>query len=408
MSRKKKRSRGNPVKSSRPIGSPAKRIDQTISACERWLSEGNNTTGGEADQVIELLAASQQPDGSLALLPPQPEFVEEMLETANSGGMDTWVPVAQTLDRYFHFLTESPEFTAEPESLAACLDLVHEDLGEIEEGPGHALERLIRPYDEQGIAERRRDLAEVRLVTGVEHFLDWLGEGRPCSPKGGLQRKDIAPVAAMIGLSVKGTHTKHDDAGHRVDLPALEPLFDDEASAPPQQHPVMSMWEVPELTAWWQAMQAVGIFSRSGTRVLRDQGAELWRSADELEALDIRQEFLAVFVERFFAAEAEPFQRGDFFTSLAPPTIAAAAAELVAALYRENGDEPPQLIDQDRAGLFGLRARVLLRRLADLGLLRGEEGAYVVPAGLRQAIVQGVLMTRDAQLEEADEDDAEE
>ncbi|WP_120003542.1 hypothetical protein [Nesterenkonia muleiensis] len=280
-----------------------------ISACERWLSEGNNTTGGEADQ---------------------------------------------------------------------------------------------------GIAERHRDLAEIRLVTGVEDFLDWLGEGRHCSPEGGLQRKDIAPVAAMIGLSVKGTHTKHDDAGHRVDLPALDRLFDDDVSAPPRQHPVMSMWEVPELTAWWQAMQAVGIFSRSGTRVLPDQGAELLRSTDELEVLDIQQEFLAVFVERFFAAEAEPFQRDDFFRSLAPPTIAAAAAELVAALSREEGEQQPQPSVQQHAGLFGLRARMLLRRLADVGLLRGQESAYSVPPGLRQAIVQGVLMTRDGHLAEADEDDAEE
>lgn len=158
-----------------------------------------------------------------------------------------------TLHDYVHFRIET---SADPEEW----DLVHEEielaLDEVDPGRALVVEAVAATLALDP-TERWAGLVATPVIAGVGELLEWIGAGQPVTSTGGVRRADIERVAGMIGIAAVGVSKRT-------------------ASEPGDPVKASSMYDVPMMAAWWEALQVAEIISISPTRVRPGAAAERW------------------------------------------------------------------------------------------------------------------------------------
>ena len=308
-----------------------------------------------------------------------------------------------TLDEYVHFRLEAaggrPTMSAGATGWKKAHDEVNAAVSEYlgEDGEESPLAGVIDAAAAIDPEIRRAAFAQTRVVAMIPRFLEWLGKGRQTSPSQAIRRADIAETAAMLGVRAVGVNK----------LPPIEidgpTLFDE---APPETEAeihALSMQDVPQLAAWWQALRVAKVIETTATRVRPGPEAARWLSED-LPPLDPAETVVGIALAEILIHNL--WGPGYF----EPQVVALTLTRLLEAVA--PGNEWPA---SDGAGLEALlEHRVLrqLRQLEQLGMGEvTENGGFSVPPALRGAVAKGIIsaaavierMTDDEDAEDEDE-----
>ncbi len=235
-------------------------------------------------------------------------FFRDIAAFAVSAGLDAHDPADTEL---LLETAEASENGDDPELFDAIVEALHDyihfrmsEAGESSEwyGPHEAVERAGESGDSlmdlileaAAVADevdpdlRREGLSGLSIVRAVDQLLGWIGGGRRVTSTGSVLRSDIAYVAGLLGISAVGVNKR-------------PPLYEDKQSA---TFHVRSMWEIPVLAAWWQALESTGLIRMTGTRVISGAYAATW----DLQAsapLKQVEAFAGTFVAELFVRGAE-------------------------------------------------------------------------------------------------------
>jgi hypothetical protein len=295
----------------------------------------------ETENILDLLIEG----GHEGLFDVFHDYLHFRLDTSAEGG---WVDAHELLEAAL----SSPDDVL-PDIVAAAL----EDAGRLDPD------------------QRRHALAEVPIVARVRDLLEWIGSGRAVTASGALRRADIGPVAALLGIAARGV-AKSPHWGE----------FRDGAVVVEGDAHVQSMWELPTLAAWWEALRVADLIEITRTRVRRGSAASGWLD-EAMPQLDDATAVVAVFVaqELTGALQSDP---DDWNTTILRLTLAHAVAAL-------DPDEAVDLAGGHTAldELLRPRAERTLEHLAGAGLVIVDDaGRYRVPDLLRGAFARGVVL----------------
>lgn len=331
--------------------------------------------------------------------PQQPENIYDVLDLADEIFAPHQLPTLYgLLHDYVHYrMEEDPEDTGWAEAHA----VISEELFEDEDGAPDEVQAALREAEGLDDGQRRAALAHLPLVSATRELLRWIGASRQITASGLLRRADIEPVAAMLGISAEGVAQQVPiDFGARAE----------ELAGPVSERQrvyVQSAKEIPELAAWWVALQEAGVIELTSTRVRPGPSAAALDEGAELP-LDVVDELVTIYVAEIL---------------IAPMDGPVAIQRFGHAVVMQTADQVLRAIAPDAeivtgpgggmAELLGLRVRGELRRLEAAGILEfpddGAGGAAdgrgpVVPVALRQPVMVGVMLAGEM-LDPGDEDE---
>lgn len=187
------------------------------------------------------------------------------------------VAIFDYLHLYAEFLFETGRWSGTEEDYFVLHMLLTEE----------ASGELDLPADIPELSDEEQDRAfqELPVLQLTGRLLEWLGAGKDVTSTGVLRLKDIEGAAGAAGVKARGKRT-----GKRL-LPEGQGEAGD-----PESCEVGSMHEVPVLREIWAALVDIDALSIGSTRALPGGGAESWHSQDLDSRLQIRHEFLTVFL----------------------------------------------------------------------------------------------------------------
>jgi hypothetical protein len=356
-----------------------------IRGFRRWLQGGASADPG----AIEVEAAA----------------LETLLDQATAEGIDPYRAeqfdlVLDLVDEYFpphqleamyQLLHDYVDFRMETEPSAEGWDEAHDLISEVlygdDVGASAVLLAAFRETQALDDGQRRAALADLPLIAASRLLLDWIGASRPITQAGAPRRADIGTVAAMIGVDAEGVarrpeHTDWDAGARELGGSVGER----------RRVYVQSAKEIPELAAWWAALEDAGVIELTPTRVRPGPQADSLTVGGEF-SLEVAEELMASYVAGILTG---PLHAGSapFGSAIVVQTMARLLEALVPETVREGG-EVPSLLE-----LFELRARQELRRLEVAGLLEFADesdgsGEISVPLALRGPVVLGAMMAAD-------------
>ncbi|WP_136709626.1 hypothetical protein [Agromyces sp. H66] len=347
---------------------------------ERQSSIGAPTVADET-RMLEALLVLARNAGLDANDPDDIDpLIDVLFEDDDPEASDALENALDTLHDYVHFRLET---SRDADGWEDAHEVVEDAIAEMLPG-SDVIADAIDSAEQIDPAERRAALAETRIVAAVRDLLAWIGTGRPVSPSGGVRRADIERVAAMIGVSAVGVATRSSEER------GFLPLSDVDLDAPlpePATTRARSMYEVPMLSAWWEALATAELITRSATRVRPGPAAGEWL-AHPLPPLESADMVVGVFV-----AEVLTEQSAGAIPMFESAVAAESIRRLLAALSPESVDDD-DTESSELARMLTPRALQRLKRLEDAGLLEADaEGELVVPVALRGAVARGVILT---------------
>lgn len=344
---------------------PAPRPSDTFLAFGHWLEAQDVIAAPTVQDEVTMLRSvfGLASDSGIDL--DKPEAIAPLLDIV-LGDADAFGPaldaILDTLDEYVHFRIEtSPN--------AAAWDDAHDELREelASDDPSQGISAALTSVAEVPEAVRRAALERTRIVAAVRPLLEWLGSGRPATASGAVRRADIQPLAALLGIEAVGV-AKLPPAGEERHGPI----------------PALSMFDLPVVAEWWQALQAADLISLLTTRVRPGSGAAGWtaESGPPLEAAD-------VLVSAFVAMTLMPAERGPYMATFERAVTFEAMRQLANAVSSLEAEiEPgPQL------PFVALRADILIEQLSDAGVVTiAEDATITVEPGLRATVASGIAL----------------
>jgi hypothetical protein len=332
---------------------------------ERWMNETPNT-------FIEPSMARAGFDDLLRVMTQvgldvlDPRDTESVLDVIFEIGPDGEA-MFDLLHDYVHFRLE----TAMPGEWDEAHDLIEEALG-LDGGVPEVLTAALADAEKLDPALRNQALADVLIVSRVRDLLDWIGAGRAVTSSGALRRSDIAPVAALLGITARGV----------ARLPLDGELLGRTATAGGEVL-VQSMWELLPLSAWWEALRAADLIEVTPTRVRRGSAASSWLAKGSLD-LERATAVVSVYIAQLLT-EALQGDSDAWNDAIVRLTI----AEAIAAL-----DPDADVADRTpMEDMLAPRARRTLGHLVDAGLVLSESGErFLVPELLRGPFASGVML----------------
>lgn len=360
MSKRKKQPHGNPARNQVAL-------DAVTREFARWMNETDETfsdpSTARADFKSLVAHASQ-----VGLHPLDPGDTEGIVDVLLDLGTDADGMLALFHD-YVHFRLETAPGIAWVEAHAVLEEMLADD-----DGLPAVITDALADAELLDPGLRQRALAELRIVARVRDLLEWVDQGRAVTTSGSLRRADIAPVASLIGITARGV----------AKLPPGE--YRGGAVRVDGEAQVRSMWDLPPLAAWWEALRAADLIDVTPTRVRPGSAAPLWLAAAEPPFEDATA-LVAVFVAQLLTGGLQ-LEDDVWSASIVRVTL----AEAVAALDPE-ADAP---VAGGRTRLDDLllpRARGSLEQLADAGLVVAEAGGrFRVPELLRGTFARGVIL----------------
>jgi len=374
-------------------GNPAKRAERAseklLFAFDQWLRDEPEisapTVEGEM-ALFDLIRAIARQEG---LDPYNPRTAARLVEAIvqvfstdalpGTGGM-----LLTVLDDFMHFRMEvdgNEAWDPGHDAIAAAMEALN---------PGRAIiDRALEEEAEIDPDEVLAACAATRVVAMVTPLLDWIGSGRGVTASAGIRRADIAEVAALLGIKAVGVSKRS------AWTPDQAPLFDPDAvPVEPVVIEALSMFDVPILAAWWEALRICQVIHTSATRVKPGSMASVWL-ADDQPPVELAKLVLRVFITGWLALGV----RGVYFGE---EVMAMTVAYLVRAL-EPTGEAPEPILPGEFGEVLAERVQDDLRELVGLGVLESDESGFAVPLPLRGIVARGILDIAGAM--ETDEDD---
>ena len=359
-----------------PAAAAAVSSQNFVTEFRSWLENDPDTTAGTTEAKITALEAIVEQATIEGIDPHAPDEFDalwDMIDEIYPRHQAEWA--SEVLHDYVHFRMDNDHdregwedahdvFTESAEGYgaasAAVLDAVH---------TAEALD------DEQ----RRPLVAELRLISATRTLLDWIGTSQAITQAGVPRRRDIATVAAMIGVSAEGAATRpvHPDWDTLTE-DLGRPVYER------QRVYVQSAKELPELMAWWTGLHEAGVIELTSTRVRPGPRADSLTSAAAL-LLDTADELISVYVSEIVT--------NPLFTTVGPmirPAVAQTIARIMEAVVPDS--DAVRAPTDGLSQIFHLRAQHELRRLETAGLVEFVSDEPVVPLAVRSPVMVGVMM----------------
>jgi len=289
---------------------------------------------------------------------------------------------ATTMDDYLHFQLDTAK---DPGRWEKAHEFIEELLEELQDEIGDPLDsvpavtddliRLIAEANELDSARRLAVLSQTPPITGVRELLGWVGKRRRITQTGAVRRDDIREVSAMLGIDAIGVAKR------------AQPMFDGEDRRPTLQ--ASSMWQIPELTAWWESLVMTQVITTNTSSVAPGEQAGTWLS-DEHVPLEAAEDLVAFTIANLLVADTAD---SGFFPEFALQTLALTIARLLAALLPEQPPlEQPDDGDFRSRIMFG-RSSSTMRSLERLRLVELDaQGEPVVEPELRGVVAHAIML----------------
>ncbi|GAA1128788.1 hypothetical protein [Microbacterium aurantiacum] len=355
------------------------RGSDTSEAFTRWLAtqpDGHDRIEvGEVELLQDLLALAVRVDLDLS----DPDDVDPFIETLfgisdpdDPEQEQTLGNALEVLHDYVHFrLERSAEGSAAWKAAHAAVESAIDELDELDEDapmPPHVAAALEASAHVGDVAQRTA-LSALPVVRSVSPFLDWIGAGRALTSSGMLRRVDIPDAAAFLGIDALGVRSR---------------AAADDLRGPSGRRYVLSLREVPEFMAWWNALHAADILESSATRVRPGPAAMSWRG-ETPPSLALAEQITTMCSAFLITGGAER----TFLDELAGRIVVARLFSTVAE------DSDPIDVDVDVEGeeqFLAPRVARVLEQLALTGLITVKDGAIDVAPGLEPAVTTSALV----------------
>ena len=289
-----------------------------------------------------------------------------MLDESDSD--EALVEIFDYLHLYAEFLFETGRWSGTEEDYFVVHMLLSEE----------AAGELDLPGDIPELSEEEQDRAfqELPVLQLTGRLLEWIGAGKDVTSTGVLRLKDIEGAAGAVGVKAKGKRT-----GKR---PLLEGQA--EGQGDPESFEVGSMHEVPVLREIWAALVDIDVLSIGSTRAVPGARAESWHSEDLDSRIQIRREFLTVFLASTVMDSGSMWEEGPRDNAtLARVLLKGTTAEPVSVEEIKSAAEIDST-DEVLLAFEAMRARRELTRLADLGLVIVDTHYTVSPVVIQCVI----------------------
>jgi hypothetical protein len=147
----------------------------------------------------------------------------------------------------------------------------------------------------------------------------------------------------------------------------------------------LSMWEVPTLASWWQALRSADVIKTSTTVVRPGPSARAWLT-DETPDVNDAEMIIGLFLAGWLSDEA---LGGAFWGER---TFALAVAQLIQAISDETIADGEATIEQ----WMSARVQRRFRELNRLGIIDLDaDGVATVQPELRGAVARGLILALD-------------
>ena len=356
-------------------GPSPERADRTavyeFGAWLRQLPDFQASMVGDETEMLEVLFRLAR---RAELDPHDPFDIEELVDLlVESMSEEATADMLDTLDLYLHFRIETADDATGWEDVHELLEDVSADASGTDD-VRDAIDSAIADSLQLAPEQRRTALAQTRVVSAVSDLLDWLGAGQSVTSTGGVRRADIEHVAGLLGVSAIGVS--------RLPIPSREDLESETIHA-------QSMWDVPMLAAWWEALLAADLIETTPTRVRPGPAAADWSAVrPPLEASEL---VVGVFIGQLLSDGGRlPMLAGWITSRTLRQLLRAIAPDSLEADEPHADDEARSLRDS----IVADRVLGTLRDLQSVGLveLDGDDVA-LVPVALRGAVARGILLT---------------
>lgn len=348
-----------------------------------WLHEQPVIAAPSVEEEIQVFEALLALAGRTGL--DTSDAVEQVVDALDvSDDPESLGPALMTLLDYVHFRME---VTDDPVQWATAHEAVESAIGALElfRGPlGQALAQAEAIEPEL----RRSALIASPAVAQVGPLLEWIGTSRKVAPSGGLRRTDIGEVAAMLDIRAVGVNKR----------PPFEPgqggLFPPSAGTT-IDHPVqaMSMFDVPLLAAWWEALHSTGILERGSTVVRPGPAASTWLAEDG-PPLDLAETVAGM-------TAVQVLVQGD--GPLEGRVVELAIVRLVDALAPEP--TAVEVGDSAWTRILDLRVQTKFEQLAHAGLVTIDGSGKIVTSPMLRGMLATVVMTTTVLISAVDDDE---
>lgn len=209
--------------------------------------------------------------------------------------------------------------------------------------------------DQNDPQARYTAIVETRFMAGVKEFQQWMGDSHAVTGTGLPKRADIQDVAATIGIEAEGVAKKQE--------PEAAPASDSDLNVPAEPQPtryVQSAQAIPELMAFWTALQDVDFVELSSTKIQPGANAQDF-GFEEFDQLKAAEALVAAYV----------------YETLTYATDGDAAARTAQYALDGSGEANPTLIPR-------------LRQLEAMDLIEIQNGDVTISAPLRPAVTKGL------------------
>jgi len=327
---------------------------------EEWVRDHDNLSAAERHDVLTTFAELRRIAECNGLSLGEPGDVAQLLNRfgpADEHPAETLPPAIRTLDGYVHFQLEvSPRAEEWEPAHRVAIAIAERFEQSFALVPPSAIEAM-RYGLSVDLRIREDAVDETPVVPATDSRLDWLGGGRPVTPRGLPRRVDIAWIAGLIGVDAIGGERTRQGSHH------IGPRV------------VRSLADLPIPLAWWQALFMTDVIALTASHVMPGPNADAWQR-NATPPLELREHLVAAFT----AALADPIRRGESARSVFRCTLARLTDALDGSDFAESrAHSTPAAVE-----------RRTHRRIRDLSRMRilslDERGGASVPEGLTLSV----------------------
>ncbi len=291
----------------------------------------------------------------------------------DSDSDEALVAIFDYLHLYAEFLFETGRWSGTEEDYFVLHMLLTEE----------ASGELGLPDDIPELSDEEQDQAfqELPVLQLTGRLLEWLGAGKDVTGTGVLRLKDIEGAAGAVGVKARGKKT------------GKGPLSEDEgaAEADPESFEVGSMHEVPVLREIWAALVDIDGLSIGSTRAAPGAAVESWNALGLDSRLQIRREFLTVFLASAVMESGSMWEEGPRDNATLARVLLRGATGEPVSVDELKSAAANESVGSALSAFEAIRALRELATLADLGLV--DVGThYTVPPAVIQCVIPALAL----------------
>lgn len=365
---------------------PLTAVDEALlDRFETWLQSEPDITAPSVELEIslftDLVRFSRAESLDLGQAPELEQFIHWWFGEGTQDIPERALNAAGTIDDYIYFQIEtSPRAEAwrtSHEMIGAVLDALFAEIDEpLDDQPG-VLQEIIEETAAQDPAERIVAIRDLRPISATKDLLAWVGARRKVTQTGAVRRDEIGEVAALLGVDAVGV--------------TQQPHVDFDAEPENATIYATSMWDVPALTSWWDALTHAQVIQTNTSSVRPGMHAAEW-NVDSTPPLLTAERVAAEFAANLMTARLQSVRPSEFIASYELGVVAVTSARLTRALLGDI-EEIPELPDDFHTQVTTARSLRLLSELENFGYLTlGDDQEVTIDPALRGVIAQSLAI----------------